>query len=132
MLLKEEDTHMSAAWTYLLVCSEGLTYLGSTSNLKRRLHAHNSDNNSGWTKGRKWRLLAAKRFETRQEAFAYEALLKVDVRRRNAWKRKSTARAKIVFARHGIEFDFAKWAPKKRQRVLPAPRPDYWSQQNGR
>ncbi|WP_371876439.1 GIY-YIG nuclease family protein [Pseudoduganella chitinolytica] len=29
-----------AAWTYLLVCAEGLTYLGATTNLKRRLHAH--------------------------------------------------------------------------------------------
>ncbi|MBR8279092.1 GIY-YIG nuclease family protein [Burkholderia vietnamiensis] len=117
---------MIASWAYLLVCDEGITYLGATSNLKRRLHAHNSQNNSGWTKGRRWYLLAAKRFETREEAFAYEALLKSDVRRRNAWKRSSIPRAQIIFARHGIKFDPQSWAPKKSHRVQPDPRPDYW------
>lgn len=57
---------MVAAWTYLLVCADGITYLGATTNLKRRLHRHNSQNNSEWTKGRKWYLLGAKRFETRE------------------------------------------------------------------
>lgn len=87
----------------------------------------NSQNNSGWTKGRKWYLLAAKRFETREEAFAFEALLKNDVRRRDAWKRKSIPRAEVIFNRYGIEFDLQKWEPRKRQRVQPAPRPDYWT-----
>ncbi|MCA8143572.1 GIY-YIG nuclease family protein [Burkholderia multivorans] len=63
----------TGAWTYLLICRDGTTYLGATSNLKRRLCAHNSQNNSGWTTGRKWYLLAAKRFEAREEAFAYQA-----------------------------------------------------------
>ncbi|PCE23077.1 hypothetical protein BWP39_25665 [Paraburkholderia acidicola] len=120
---------MTAAWTYLLVCPEGRTYLGATSNLKRRIHGHNSKNNSGWTKGRRWYLLAAKRFETREEAFAYEALLKSDTRRRKLWKRESIPRAKVIFARHGIEFDFEKWGARRatRARVKPEPRPDYWS-----
>ena len=121
---------MTTAWTYLLVCAEGLTYLGATTNLKRRLHAHNSQNNTGWTKGRKWHLLAAKRFESREEAFAYEALLKKDVRRRNGWKRKSIPRAEVLFKRHNIDFDLSSWAPRKRQRAQPAPRPDYWTNLN--
>jgi len=121
---------MTAAWTYLLVSAEGLTYLGATSNLKRRLHAHNSQNNSGWTKGRRWHLLAAKRFDSRAEAFAYEALLKDDVRRRNQWKRKSIGRAEVLFKRHNIAFDLSAWAPKKRQRAQPAPRPNYWTDLN--
>jgi putative endonuclease len=116
-----------AAWTYLLVCAEGLTYLGATTNLKRRIHAHNSQNNTGWTKGRKWHLLAARRFDSREEAFAYEGLLKKDVRRRNGWKRQSIPRAQILFRRHDIDFDLTAWAPRKRQRVQPAPRPDYWT-----
>jgi putative endonuclease len=123
---------MVVAWTYLLVCAEGITYLGATTNLKRRLHGHNSQNNSGWTKDRKWYLLAAKRFETREEAFAYEALLKKDVRRRNAWKRKSTPRAEVIFNRHGIEFDLQNWEARKGQRIQPAPRPDYWTKLNKR
>lgn len=117
---------MVNAWAYLLVCAEGLTYLGATMNLKRRLHAHNSKNNTGWTKGRQWYLLAAKRFASREEAFAHETLLKNDLRRRNAWKRKSIPRAKIIFARHGIHFDVETWAPRKRQRAQPVPRPHYW------
>ena len=121
---------MTTAWTYLLVCAEGLTYLGATTNLKRRLHAHNSQNNTGWTKGRKWHLLAAKRFESREEAFAYEALLKKDVRRRNGWKRKSIPRAEVLFKRYNIDFDLSSWAPRKRQRAQPAPRPDYWTKLN--
>lgn len=121
---------MAAAWTYLLVCAEGMTYLGATSNLKRRLHNHNSQNNSGWTKGRKWHLLAARRFETREEAFAYEALLKRDARRRNAWKRQSIPRAEVIFNRHGIEFDVQHWMPRKRRPIQPAPRPDYWTKKN--
>jgi predicted GIY-YIG superfamily endonuclease len=121
---------MAAAWTYLLVSADGFTYLGATTNLKRRLHAHNSQNNTGWTKGRKWHLLAAKGFATREDAFAYEKRLKSDVRRRNAWKRQSIPRAEIVFERHGIAFDLSKWIPKKRGRIQPAPRPDYWTKLN--
>ncbi len=123
---------MVDSWTYLLVCDEGITYLGATSNLKRRLHAHNSQNNTGWTKARRWHLLAAKRFETREEAFAYEALLKSDARRRNAWKRSSIPRAQVIFARHGITFDLRNWLPKKRRRVQPDHRPDYWQRQTRR
>jgi putative endonuclease len=118
---------MVTAWTYLLVCAEGLTYLGATTSLRRRLHAHNSQNNTGWTKGKKWYLLATQGFATREDAFAHEKLLKSDVRRRNAWKRESIPRAEKVFKRHGIEYDLNKWMPKKRGCIQPAPRPDYWA-----
>jgi predicted GIY-YIG superfamily endonuclease len=118
---------MTTAWTYLLVSDDGVTYLGSTTNLKRRIHAHNSKNNTGWTKGRKWYLLSAKRFEFREQAFAFEALLKADARRRNAWKRECIPRAEVIFKRHGIEFDLGRWLAKKRRQVQPAPRPDYWA-----
>lgn len=117
---------MISAWTYLLVCADGRTYLGATTNLKRRLHAHNSQNNSGWTKGRKWHLLAAKAFATREEAFSYEALLKKDVRKRNDWKRTSIPRARVIFERQGIKFDLNKWVPRKRGQIKPALRPNYW------
>ncbi len=39
-------------WVYILKCSDGTYYTGSTRNLKRRLFDHNSGNGANYTKDR--------------------------------------------------------------------------------
>lgn len=59
-------------WAYLLVSDMGETYVGHTGCLKRRLRQHNSPKNRGWTRGRRWRLLAAERYLDRASAVRAE------------------------------------------------------------
>lgn len=63
-------------YAYLLLSENGKTYAGQTNNLKRRLKAHNDPDNTGYTRGRKWYLLAAWPFKTRYEALIFERGLK--------------------------------------------------------
>lgn len=102
------------AFVYLLVCADGGTYLGSTSDLRRRLREHNSVSNTGYTKNKRWHLLAVERCASRREAFSREAELKRDAVKRGRWKRANIVRAQTIFARFGYEYDFIKWLPKER------------------
>ena len=40
-------------WTYLLRCADTTLYLGSTTDLKRRLREHNDGKGGGYTRGRR-------------------------------------------------------------------------------
>ncbi|MEM8493987.1 MAG: GIY-YIG nuclease family protein [Planctomycetota bacterium] len=51
-------------------------YTGQTNNLRRRLREHNAPDNTSYTKGRKWRLLATRCFPDRSSALRYERQLK--------------------------------------------------------
>ena len=63
-------------YAYLLLSEHGKTYAGQTNNLRRRLKEHGSPKNQGYTRGKKWYLLAAWPFETRDEALIFEKGLK--------------------------------------------------------
>lgn len=39
-------------WVYILRCRDGTLYTGMTSDLQRRLHAHNSGKGAKYTRGR--------------------------------------------------------------------------------
>ncbi len=68
-------------YVYVLVSEEGKTYLGYTSDLKRRIQEHNEGRNK-WTRGHRWRLAY-------YEAYASDA----DARRRERnLKRSGQAR----------------------------------------
>ena len=61
------------AWTYLLVCSDGSFYVGSTRNLDLRLEQHAAGRVDGFTARRRpVRLVWATEFDRVDEAWAAE------------------------------------------------------------
>ena len=60
------------------------TYVGWTTDLEKRLVAHNSGTGAKSTRGRTWRLLYAERYAVRGEAMSREWHLKRDRRFRKA------------------------------------------------
>ncbi|WP_145057126.1 GIY-YIG nuclease family protein [Adhaeretor mobilis] len=78
-------------WTYLLLSDRGETYAGYTSNLRRRLRQHNSPENRGWTRGRRWRLVAVECYSDRHSALLVERRLKRK-RLRAIWLARSEQR----------------------------------------
>ena len=59
------------------------TYCGWTTDLDKRLKAHNDSTGAKSTRGRKWTLLYAERYQNRGEAMSREWHLKRDRRFRN-------------------------------------------------
>src|SRR5690606_8969861 len=70
---------------------------------------HNSENNTGWTRGRRWHLLAVIQFPTRTEAFEYETKLKKSLLLKSQWKAKCIQRADRIRFRHGYSFEPRQW-----------------------
>jgi predicted GIY-YIG superfamily endonuclease len=66
-------------YTYILESTghRGTRYIGSTSNLRRRLDAHNSGRCRHTTKYRPWKLKLYVAFESREQAHAFERYLKI-------------------------------------------------------
>ncbi len=61
------------AWTYILQCSDGSYYVGSTIDLEHRLHQHQQGDGAAYTRCRRpVRLVWAAEFEGVAEAFAFE------------------------------------------------------------
>ena len=108
--VKAEGT--GSSWTYLILSERGEVYLGASGNLKSRLKSHNSPRNTGFTKGRRWHLLAAKKFDTPRGGFRYETELKYSQRKKREWKIESIIRAKKIIARFGYNFNPESWLPQ--------------------
>ena len=88
---------------YLLLSDRGELYTGYTSNLRRRLREHNSEDNEGWTRGRRWRLLAVRCFLDRHSARIVERSLKRSRYDKSNWVRRQRHRLRELCRRHGIE-----------------------------
>ena len=58
------------------------TYVGYTSNLKKRIILHNSNRGAKSTKGHKWKLIYKKKFSSKSDAMSYEYKLKHDRNKR--------------------------------------------------
>ncbi|HCQ81905.1 MAG TPA: endonuclease [Rhodobiaceae bacterium] len=74
-------------YVYLIVtCDTGTTrsYVGWTTDLEKRLAAHNAGAGAKSTRGRQWRLVHSEVFKTRGEAMAREYALKKDRKARRA------------------------------------------------
>ena len=99
------------SWTYLLLSERGEVYLGATTTLRKRLREHNAPDNDGFTRGRRWHLLAVRRFLTRQQAFVYEGQLKKSLHLKMEWKIASIERAWRIAARHSYSFVPDTWNP---------------------
>jgi len=68
---------LSKAFTYILECADGTLYVGWTTDLERRLRAHNAGRGGRYTRGRRpVRLAYFEEHPTRQEARRREAVLR--------------------------------------------------------
>lgn len=65
-------------YVYLLesLARDGERYVGATSDLRRRLDAHNAGKSPHTAKFRPWKLVAYLAFSERKRAFAFERYLK--------------------------------------------------------
>ena len=76
-----------------LICSKKsnkslISYVGYTNNVEKRLMAHNSSKGAKFTRGKKWKLLYSKKFNSKNEAMKYEYKLKQDKQKRKLLKLK--------------------------------------------
>ena len=53
-----------------------VTYVGYTSNLKKRISLHNSGKGAKFTRGRKWVLIYKEKYKSKKEAISREYYIK--------------------------------------------------------
>ncbi len=67
-------------FVYLIVSNlkknKKISYVGYTNNLKKRLSLHNSGKGAKFTRGKKWKLVYYKKYDSRAIAMRNEFLLK--------------------------------------------------------
>ena len=56
-----------------------ITYVGYTSNLKKRLILHNKSKGAKFTKGKYWKLIYYKNYQNKNDAMKEEFKLKKDI-----------------------------------------------------
>ncbi len=66
-----------SCFVYIIGCGD-TTYCGWTTDLDKRLKAHNDGTGAKFTRGRVWTLLYAERYRTRGEAMSREWHIKRD------------------------------------------------------
>lgn len=79
--MSNADRHITPCFVYLLQsCDDGppKSYVGWTTDLEKRLKAHNSGKGAKATRGRQWRLVHSEVFKTRSAAMSREYQLKSD------------------------------------------------------
>ena len=72
------------------------TYVGWTNNIKKRLYKHNIGKGAKSTRGRKWKILYKKSYNTKSEAMKNEYLLKKNIKKRFEIKQKYQKKHKIT------------------------------------
>ena len=78
-------------FVYLLITQNKhkfISYVGYTTNLKKRLSLHNHSKGAKFTRGRKWKLIYSKKFINKSIALKEEFKLKKDYKLRNKIKEK--------------------------------------------
>ena len=78
-------------FVYLIVSFNNkrlISYVGYTNNIKKRLKLHNSSKGAKFTRGRKWKILYKKSYNSKSEAMKKEYLLKKDKKKRLKIKKK--------------------------------------------
>ena len=63
-----------------------ITYVGYTSNIKKRIDLHNSGKGAKFTRGRKWVLIYKEKFKSKKEAISREYYIKKNRALRNKIK----------------------------------------------
>ena len=81
VLIKPRQKHEVLFFVYVLGSrrqNDRRTYVGWTTDIKRRLQQHNAGLGAKSTRGREWILLYSKRCQTRNEAMSREWYIKRD------------------------------------------------------
>ena len=65
-----------------------ISYVGYTNNIINRLKLHNSSKGAKFTRGRKWKIIYKKSYNSKSEAMKKEYLLKKDKKKRLEIKKK--------------------------------------------
>ena len=63
-----------------------VSYVGYTKNLKKRLSLHNTSKGAKFTKGKKWKIVYWRKYNSKSVAMKNEYLLKHDKKKRNMIK----------------------------------------------
>ena len=80
-----------AYFVYLLVSKtkyKNISYVGYTNNLNKRLNLHNLGKGAKFTRGRKWKLIYFKKYQSKKKAMIEEYKLKKNYILRNKIKLK--------------------------------------------
>ena len=72
-----------------------ISYVGYAKDIKKRLKLHNSSKGAKFTRGRKWKIIYKKSYNTKSEAMKNEYLLKKNKRKRFEIKQKYQKKNKI-------------------------------------
>ena len=78
-------------YVYMLL-SKGdkpVSYIGYTSNLKKRIKLHNSGKGAKFTRGRKWKLIYKEKFRSKNKAISREYYIKKNRGLRNKLKNEN-------------------------------------------
>ena len=78
-------------FVYLLISGtndKSVSYVGYTSNIKNRVRLHNTSKGAKFTRGRKWKLIYKKAYNTKSSAMRNEYLLKKNIKKRSIIKNK--------------------------------------------
>ncbi|MDA9725625.1 GIY-YIG nuclease family protein [Candidatus Pelagibacter sp.] len=78
-----------AYYIYLIISKKKnkiVSYVGYTSNLKKRLLLHNIGKGAKFTKGRKWKIIFNKKYTSKKKAMSEEYKLKKNYKLRNKIK----------------------------------------------
>ena len=78
-------------YVYLIISvnnKKSISYVGYTSNLKKRIIDHNTSKGAKFTRGRKWYLIYKKKYLSKSIAMKNEYLLKKNLKLRNMIKNK--------------------------------------------
>ena len=74
-------------FVYLIVSklkkNKKFSYVGYTNNLKKRINLHNLGKGAKFTRGKKWRLVYYKKYDSKSLAMKNEYILKKDYKLRN-------------------------------------------------
>ena len=73
-----------------------ISYVGYAKDIKKRLKLHNSSKGAKFTRGRKWKIIYKKSYNTKSEAMKNEYLLKKNKKKRFEIKQKYQKYHKIT------------------------------------
>ena len=79
-------------YVYMLksTSKKSVSYVGYTSNLKKRITLHNSGKGAKFTRGRKWKLIYKEKIKSKKEAISREYYIKKNRILRDKIKRDHT------------------------------------------
>ena len=86
-------------YVYMLISlntKKHISYVGYSSNPKKRLIMHNKGKGAKFTRGKKWKIIYKKSYNNKSEAMKNEYLLKKNKKKRFEIKKKFQDKHKII------------------------------------